>query len=90
MYPNTSGSLFAGGLTSLLKKINFSSLLEGTSKTLNVINQAIPVYYQVKPMVSNLGTIRKIGKIVREPEEPKKESEEKSSTLKNGSPIFYI
>ena len=49
-------------LSSLLGKINFSSILTNTQKTLNVVNQAIPLYHQVKPVVSNLRAIRKIGK----------------------------
>ena len=93
MYPNTSGSLLTGSLGGLLKKINFSSFLEGTSKTLNVINQAIPVYYQVKPIITNLTTIKKIGKIVSHPEEKEEEieiEEKKEVPPKNGNPIFYI
>ena len=37
-----------------IKKINWSNLLNNTQKTLNVINQAIPVYYQVKPILTNI------------------------------------
>ena len=79
MFPNQSA-----GLLSLIKNIKWSSLLEGTSKTLNVINQAIPVVYQVKPMLDNAKTMFKIANIMKEKEEPKKE--EKT----NNSPIFYI
>ena len=55
------GSIFSGGIKSLgpnagfvnsstgaISKLSFSSILSGTSKTLGVINQAIPVFYQVK------------------------------------------
>ena len=55
MFPNQSV-----GLLSLIKNIKWSSLLEGTSKTLNVINQAIPVVYQVKPMLDNAKTMFKL------------------------------
>lgn len=48
--------------TSFLGKINWSSLLSNTQKTLNVVNQVIPLYYQVKPVVSNIRTLGKIGK----------------------------
>lgn len=51
----------ASAAPSLLGKINWSSLLSNASKTLNVVNQAIPLYYQVKPMVKNLRTLGKIG-----------------------------
>ena len=43
-----------------LKSINWSNLLSNTQKTLNVINQAIPVYYQVKPIWSNAKTMFKM------------------------------
>lgn len=49
------------GLFSLLKgKLNWSSILNNTQKTLNIINQAIPVFYQIKPMWDNTKTIFKI------------------------------
>lgn len=48
--------------TSLLGKLNWSSLLSNAQKTLNVVNQAIPLYYQVKPVFNNIKTLGKIGK----------------------------
>lgn len=79
MYPYQTTSLL-----SLLKNIKWSTLLDGTSKTLGVINQAIPVVYQVKPIIDNAKTMFKIANIVNEPEPIKKE--EKT----NNSPIFYM
>ena len=55
-----------GGLLSLLKKINFSSILNTTQKTLNVVNQAIPIVYQVKPIVNNATTMFKVIGAVRD------------------------
>lgn len=48
--------------TSLLGKINWSSLLSNTQKTLNVVNQAIPLYYQVKPVFKNISALGRITK----------------------------
>lgn len=48
--------------TSLLSKLNWSSLLSNAQKTLNVVNQAIPLYYQVKPVFNNIKTLGRIGK----------------------------
>ena len=48
--PTTTGS-------SLLSKINISSIINGTSKTLNLINQAIPVIKQVSPIMKNAKTM---------------------------------
>ena len=47
-------------LNMILKKINFSNILNTTQKTLNIVNQAIPLVYQVKPIVTNAKTIFKI------------------------------
>lgn len=48
-----------GGILGL-SKINWGNLLNNTQKTLNVINQAIPVYYQVKPIYNNAKTMFKV------------------------------
>ena len=79
MYPGQNTSIL-----SLLKNIKWGTILDGTSKTLNVINQAIPVVYQVKPIIDNAKTMFKVASIINEPVETKKE--EKT----NNSPIFYI
>jgi len=79
MYPSQTTSIL-----SLLKSIKWSSILDGTSKTLGVINQAIPVVYQVKPIIDNAKTMFKVANIINTEEPIKKE--EKT----NNSPIFYI
>lgn len=56
-----SGNI-ATGTTSILGKINWSTLLSNAQKTLNVVNQAVPLYYQVKPVFKNIRAISKIGK----------------------------
>lgn len=43
-------------------KITFSGILNGASKTLGVINQAIPVFYQVKPIWNNARTMLRVVK----------------------------
>ena len=45
------------GLFSLFKGMNFSSILNGTSKVLNVANQAIPLIKQAKPVINNAKTM---------------------------------
>ena len=46
---------------SVLKNgINWSSLLSNTQKTLGIINQAIPVFYQVRPMFNNIKTMFRV------------------------------
>lgn len=53
------GSVFGLG-KNLLGKFSFSGFLNGASKTLNVVNQAIPIFYQVKPMFNNAKTMLRI------------------------------
>lgn len=63
-YQNIGGKT---GLFSLLKgKFNWSSILNNTQKTLNIINQAIPVFYQIKPAWNNTKTLFKIMGAVKE------------------------
>ena len=101
MYPNpymisgaTKTGILSKGLSSL-KAINWGGLLEGTQKTLGVINQAIPVVYQIKPIVNNAKTLFKIAGSMREdntpapPKEKKEPQPQKEVQLKN-APIFYI
>lgn len=45
------------GVSSFLGKLSLSSILNGTSRTLNFVNQAIPVVKQVSPMMKNLKTM---------------------------------
>lgn len=53
------------GIKGLFKGFNFNNFLTSTGKTLNVINQAIPIFYQVKPIVSNAKTMLKVVGAVR-------------------------
>ena len=69
MYPGQSTSIFT-----LLKNIKWGAILDGTSKTLNVINQAIPVIYQIKPIINNAKTMFNIAKIMNEPQEEVKKA----------------
>lgn len=84
-----------------LKRINWSSLLNNTQKTLNIINQAIPIVYQVKPMIANAKTMFQVINAVKDDnvsttntiqaetnvDQKNKENENKNN---NGEPIFYI
>ena len=38
-------------------KFSFQSLLTNTQKTLNIINQALPIVKEVKPIVNNARTL---------------------------------
>ncbi len=49
-----------GFLSSLLGKINLSSIISGTGKTLNTVNQVIPLIKQARPMMDNAKTMFKL------------------------------
>ena len=52
-------------ITKTLPKFSFSGILDNASRTVNTINQIIPLYNQVKPMVSNAKTALNIFKNVK-------------------------
>ncbi len=88
MYPYTNPSLISQGLN-MIKNIKWGTLLDGTSKTLGVINQAIPIIYQVKPIIGNMKTISKIVTNLSDNQDNEKVVDNKPTTNEN-KPIFYI
>ncbi|HIR48550.1 MAG TPA: hypothetical protein IAB35_01055 [Candidatus Faecimonas gallistercoris] len=104
MYPNPylmnltpKASLLTRGLQAI-KTVKWSSLLEGTQKTLGVINQAIPIVYQIKPIMNNAKTIFKIADSIRDTKTPQEKAPQQQTTATttsnittpSNSPIFYI
>lgn len=59
---NLGNAIKTASGTSFLSKINWRSFLSNAQKTLNVVNQAIPLYYQVKPVFKNIRTLGRIGR----------------------------
>lgn len=74
------------GLFSKLKGIGFGNILTNTSKTLGVINQAIPIYYQVKPLWNNARTMLRIRDELRDSDDEVVETNSNS----NSNSLFYI
>lgn len=62
----TAAGATAGVGRGLLSRFSFSGLLNGASRTLNVVNQAIPIFYQVRPMINNAKTMFRIMGAVKE------------------------
>lgn len=90
MYPYSNPSFLARGLQ-FLKTIKWGSLLDGTGKTLGVINQAIPVIYQMKPLLSNAKTLFKItSELQQNTTSQSQEEKEVSLGSTSNSPIFFI
>ena len=62
IYPYISTTAKTSLFSSLFKNgtFSFSSIINGTQKTLGIINQAIPVIKQVSPVVKNAKTMFKV------------------------------
>lgn len=82
-------SLFSGLLG---KGITFSSILSGTQKTLNIVNQAIPVVKQVSPMFKNAKTMLRVMnefKRVDDPVSKKVVNNVVEAVTSNDAPTFF-
>ena len=59
-----------GSTLSGIKSINWSGLINNTSKTLGIINQTIPMVRQVGPMVNNMRSMFKVASLFKEESTP--------------------
>ena len=55
-----------GNSLSIFKNINWGGFITNTSKTLNVVNQAIPLVRQVGPMVNNVKSMIKVASVFKD------------------------
>lgn len=77
------------------RRINFNNILNNTQRTLGIINQAIPIVYQVKPLLNNARTLFRVASAINDNDEETNSNnysdnisyEEKKDS--NG-PIFYL
>lgn len=93
-YPYPRAGLFSN-LSGIAKGFNFSTFLDGTQKTLGVINQAIPIVYQVKPIFKNAKTMFRIADELRTSNDSnnKEEATQVITSVNNDTsnkPVFYI
>lgn len=86
-------------LLSRIKTINFTEFLNGTQKTLNIINQALPIFYQIKPLINNTKTIFKIANAINNdsvktktpaPSNTKTNQNPKKQNINYNEPTFFI
>lgn len=97
-YPYTASQ--TGLFSRLFNGINFSNILSGTQKTLNIVNQAIPLVKQAKPIISNARTMFRIMNEFKKVDTPTINKEEKTTNnetkkiepyVKNDvGPTFFI
>ena len=81
--------------TSLLKGLDIAKIVTSLSKTLNVVNQAIPLYEQFKPILSNVKDISKIVNIINTPDKKEDNNikyinyKEMKKVSNNNLPTFF-
>ena len=71
MVPKTGIIGRLGGVTGAVKGINWGGLLNNASKTLGVINQAIPVVKQAGPMLNNMKSMMRLATAFKNETSPK-------------------
>ena len=64
-------------ITTFIKGLNLNKILSGTNKTLNFVKQAIPIYQEVRPIITNTKNIFS-----------KKDTEVKKEILKTDRPLI--
>ena len=80
--------------------INWNNILKNTQRTLGIINQAIPIVYQVKPLLSNARTLFRVASAINSNDDERSEvvndnnyssnvSYEEEKKDSNG-PIFFL
>ncbi len=88
-YQTASGVGKAGlGIKGLFHNFNFGNFLNSAGKTLNVINQAIPIFYQVKPIVNNAKTMFRVMGAVRDTDTSNKNSSNKYNNYNNSNNAY--
>ena len=87
-----------GGFLKGLSNIKWGEVLNNTQKTLNVINQAIPVYYQVKPIYNNAKTMFRMVSALKDDDNDTKKNNlnnnnktvKKEPSNNDDGPIFFL
>ena len=81
------------GIIGGISKIKWKDVLNTTQKTLNVINQAIPVYYQIKPIFNNVKSFGRLVSAFNENDSNNNNTNNNISKEKensSNSPTFFI
>lgn len=81
-------------LTNLTKGFSIGSFINGTQKTLNIINQVIPIIKEASPMVKNAKTMFKIANEFKKSDIKNPPKEENitipEKTINNQGPTFFL
>ena len=83
-YTYTSRGLLGG----LFRGINFTSILNGAQRTLNVVNQAIPVFKEISPIIKNAKTMFRVVNEFNKSDKSNSNIKEINSNYSDG-PTFF-
>lgn len=90
-------SAIGGAMNTARSGINWGTILNNTQKSLGIINQAIPIVYQVKPIINNAKTMFRIAGAVKDDKKVNQNTNNFTNnsntltTIENvNKPIFYI
>ena len=72
-----------GGATSAIRGINWGGLLNNASRTLGVINQAIPVVKQAGPMLNNMKSMIRLASAFKNETSPSKINDNQNNNVHN-------
>lgn len=79
------GSSAGGLLRGITSKWSWNGFLTSTGKTLNVINQAIPIFYQVRPIVRNARTMFRVLGAVKDTPNHTTSNSSRTSSVQNST-----
>lgn len=68
--------------------INWNNILNNTQRTLGIINQAIPIVYQVKPLLSNARTLFRVASAINSSDEVKEDNDITNDNNYTNSSIY--
>ncbi len=75
------------------KRFNLSNFLNSTQKALNLVNQVIPIVYQLKPLYKNAKTALKVANIIKNDNSTKEDVKVTNIQKKvdtNDSPTYFL
>ena len=103
-YASASNVTKTGFFKNLFSGLNLSSIINGTQKTLGIVNQAIPLIKQAKPVINNAKTMFRVmnefkkvdtnvptineNNLTKETSFETK-SDNKTPTAKSNGPVFF-
>lgn len=81
--------------------INWNNILNNTQRTLGIINQAIPIVYQVRPLLTNARTLFRVASAINSSDDEERNEVVNDNNYSNNvnyeeqkkdsnGPIFYL